>query len=70
MDDAVEEVGPIDYIAVEWPGKQPTGEAVPHLVDLVDRGLIRILDLAFITKGEDARWPPWRSPRSPSRWSR
>jgi hypothetical protein len=25
----------------------------PHLVDLVDRGLIRILDLAFITKGED-----------------
>jgi hypothetical protein len=46
-------MGPIDYIVVEWPGKQPTGEAVPHLVDLVDRGLIRILDLAFITKGED-----------------
>ena len=49
----VSEMGPIDYILVEWPGRQPTGEAMPHLVDLVDRGLIRILDLTFITKGED-----------------
>ena len=47
------EMGPIDYLLVEWPGRQPTGEAMPHLIDLVDRGLIRILDLAFITKGED-----------------
>ena len=47
------EMGPIDYIVVEWPGKQPTGEAAPLLVDLVDRGLIRILDLAFIAKGDD-----------------
>ena len=46
-------MGPVDYILVEWPGRQPTGEALPHLVDLVDRGLIRILDLTFITKGED-----------------
>ncbi len=50
--DAIE-MGPIDYIIVEWPGRQPNGAAVPHLVDLVDRGLIRILDLAFITKDED-----------------
>jgi hypothetical protein len=49
----VSEMGPIDYILVEWPGRQPTGEAMPHLVDLVDRGLIRILDLTFIAKGED-----------------
>jgi proteasome lid subunit RPN8/RPN11 len=35
------EMGPIDYLIVEWPGRQPTGEAVPHLIDLVDRGLIR-----------------------------
>ena len=47
------EMGPIDYILVEWPGRQPNGEVAPHLVDLVDRGLIRILDLAFITKAED-----------------
>jgi hypothetical protein len=47
------EIGPIDYVLVEWPGKQPEGEIAPHLVDLVDRGLIRILDLAFLVKGED-----------------
>lgn len=46
------EMGPIDYLVVEWPGKQPTGEAAPLLVDLVDRGLIRILDLAFIAKDD------------------
>ncbi len=46
-------MGPIDYLIIEWPGRQPTGEAMPHLIDLVDRGLIRILDLTFIAKGED-----------------
>ncbi len=48
-----DEMGPIDYILVEWPGRQPNGEVAPHLIDLVDRGLIRILDLAFIAKAED-----------------
>jgi len=51
--DEINEMGPIDYLIVEWPGRQPTGEAMPHLIDLVDRGLIRVLDLAFIAKGED-----------------
>ncbi len=51
--DALDEMGPIDYLLVEWPGRQPTGEAAPHLVELVDRGLIRILDLTFIAKAED-----------------
>ncbi len=45
--------GPIDYLLVEWPGRQPKGEVAPHLIELVERGLIRILDLAFIRKGED-----------------
>jgi hypothetical protein len=49
----LEEMGPVDYVVVEWPGQQPTGEAAPLLLDLVDRGLIRILDLAFIAKGDD-----------------
>ncbi len=49
----LDELGPIDYIVVEWPGRQPTGEALPHLVDLVDQGLIRLIDLAFIAKDED-----------------
>jgi hypothetical protein len=48
------ELGPIDYLVVEWPaGKPPTGEGMPLLVDLVDRGLIRVLDLTFIHKEED-----------------
>jgi Family of unknown function (DUF6325) len=47
------EMGPVDYVVVEWPGRQPDGEAAPYLLDLVDRGLIRIIDLAFIAKGED-----------------
>jgi uncharacterized protein YuzE len=49
----IDEMGPVDYILVEWTGRQPTGEALPHLVDLVDNGIIRILDIAFITKDED-----------------
>lgn len=51
--DEIEEMGPIDYLVVEWPGRQPTGEAAPYLVDLVERGIVRVLDLAFITKDED-----------------
>jgi hypothetical protein len=46
-------MGPIDYLLIEWPGRQPTGEAAPIVVDLVERGIIRVLDLAFITKAED-----------------
>jgi hypothetical protein len=47
-------LGPIDYMVLEWTGDQPvTGEVMGLLVDLVDRGIIRILDLAFLVKGED-----------------
>jgi uncharacterized protein DUF6325 len=55
MEDDIE-LGPIDYVIVEWPpDKQPTGEAFPLLVDLVDQGLIRILDLGFVHKEEDGK---------------
>jgi hypothetical protein len=50
---AIEEMGPIDYLLVEWTGRQPHGELAPHLVDLVDRGLIRVLDLVILAKEED-----------------
>jgi hypothetical protein len=46
-------MGPIDFLLVEWPDRQPNGEIAPHLIDLVDRGLVRIIDLAFIRKGDD-----------------
>lgn len=48
-----EDMGPIDYVVVEFPGNRMTGEGFPLLVDLVDRGIIRILDLRFIRKEED-----------------
>lgn len=51
--DPLDEIGPIDYIVVEFPGSRMTGEGLPILVDLVDRGIIRLLDLVFFTKGED-----------------
>ena len=54
--DAEIELGPIDYLVVEWPStRQPTGEALPMLVDLADRGLIRILDLGFVHVEDDGR---------------
>jgi hypothetical protein len=47
------EMGPIDYLVIEFQGNRMTGEGWPILLDLVDRGIIRILDLAFIRKEED-----------------
>ncbi|HZC53615.1 MAG TPA: DUF6325 family protein [Mycobacterium sp.] len=47
------EIGPVDYLVVEFPGSHLTGEGLPMLVDLVDRGIIRILDLIFIKKELD-----------------
>jgi len=49
----LEQMGPIDCVVIEFPGGQPKGEAAPHLLDLVDRGIIRVLDLMFIAKDED-----------------
>ena len=47
------DMGPIDYVVVEFPGSKLKGEALPILVDLVDRGTIRLLDLVFIKKELD-----------------
>ena len=48
------EIGPVDYLIVEWPpGTKPTGQALPLLVDLVERGTIRILDFVFVQKQDD-----------------
>jgi hypothetical protein len=53
-EDQLEELGPIDYMVLEWAGDQPvTGEVMPLLLDLVDRDIIRILDIAFLVKADD-----------------
>jgi hypothetical protein len=52
--DDLDDLGPIDYVVVEWQSTDKmNGEALPLLVDLVDRGIIRLLDLAFIRKNLD-----------------
>ena len=50
---AEQDVGPIDYLALEFPQAKITGEGMAALLDLVDRGIIRILDLRFVVVGED-----------------
>jgi hypothetical protein len=49
----VDDMGPIDYLVVEFPGSRMTGEGLPMLVDLVERGIIRVLDLIFVKKELD-----------------
>jgi hypothetical protein len=54
IEEQLDEMGPVDYMVLEWPAEQPmTGEVMPLLSGLVDRGLIRILDIAFIVKDAD-----------------
>jgi Family of unknown function (DUF6325) len=48
-------LGPIDYLAVEWPRAHVTGEGFRLLMDLVDREIVRVLDLAFIAKDADGK---------------
>jgi len=46
-------MGPIDYLVVEFPGSRMTGRGFPMLLDLVDQGIIRIIDLVFVKKELD-----------------
>lgn len=45
--------GPVDFVLIEFPADRLTGEAGPALLDLVDRGLIRLFDLTVISKAAD-----------------
>ncbi|GGW61788.1 MULTISPECIES: DUF6325 family protein [Streptomyces] len=51
--DEFSEMGPVDYLILEFPGNRMTGEGLPLLLDLVDRHIIRVLDLSFVRKDED-----------------
>jgi hypothetical protein len=48
-----QDIGPIDYLTLEFPQARLTGEGLAALVDLVERGIIRILDLRFVKRMED-----------------
>jgi uncharacterized membrane protein len=47
------EVGPVEYVVIDFPGNQFKGEIAPAIADLVERGLIRIIDLVFVKKDAD-----------------
>jgi hypothetical protein len=53
MADEAAALGPISYLIVEFPGNKMTGEGFTTLLDLVDRGVIRILDLMFVARDSD-----------------
>lgn len=53
LSDTDEELGPIDYLVVEFPSNRLDGSAFPLLVDLVERGIIRVMDFVFVSKSQD-----------------
>lgn len=54
IEDELEEMGPIDYLVIEFPAdREPDGSALPYLADLVERRIIRILDLQFMRRDLD-----------------
>jgi hypothetical protein len=52
-DTDIDELGPVDWIVVEFPGSKFTGEIAPALRDLVERDLVRVLDLLVLKKDSD-----------------
>jgi len=51
----VDEMGPVDYLVLEFPKFTMTGDAMRELLDLVGKGVIRVLDLVFVRKDQDGR---------------
>ena len=49
----MDEIGPVDYAVIAFPGNQFKGEIVPALSDLVAAGTIRIIDAVFVSKDEN-----------------
>ncbi len=53
QDPSIDEMGAVDAVVVEFPGTGVTGAIIPSLLDLVDRELIRILDVLLVVKAKD-----------------
>ncbi len=49
----MEEIGPVDYAIVAFPGNRFRGEIAPAIADLVEEGTIRMIDIAFVGKDQD-----------------
>lgn len=46
-------LAPVEYVVIDFPGNRFTGDIVPAIVDLVDRSVVRVLDLVFVKKDAD-----------------
>jgi len=56
----VDQLGPVDWIVVEFPGSDfGKGEVAPLLKDYVERGLVRVLDVLFLKKSDDGTIEPF-----------
>ena len=53
VSESMDELGPVDWIVVEFPGSRFKGEIAPALGELVENGIVRVLDLLLIRKEED-----------------
>jgi hypothetical protein len=51
----MEEIGPVDYFLVGFPGNQFRGEIGPAIADLVEAGTVRVIDIAFVGKDADGK---------------
>jgi hypothetical protein len=49
----MEEIGPVDYAVIAFPGNQFKGEIAPAIAELVENGTIRVIDIAFAGKNAD-----------------
>ena len=49
----MEEIGPVDYAIIAFPGNRFRGEIAPAIADLVEAGTIRVIDIAFVGKDSD-----------------
>jgi hypothetical protein len=50
---SVAELGPVDYLVLEFPGSQFNGNIAPALADLVERNIVRVLDIVVVKKDAD-----------------
>ncbi|NUT47364.1 MAG: hypothetical protein HOV94_08640 [Saccharothrix sp.] len=48
-------LGPVEYIAIEFPGDRFDGSIVPAVQDLVARAVVHVVDLVFVKKDRDGR---------------
>jgi hypothetical protein len=57
MEAHADEIGPIDIVVIAFPADAPmTGEAIPLLLDLVERRIIRVLDVLFVMENPDGTY--------------